>query len=382
MATGTVDVGELNISTSSSTIKINNLKSFFEDEEEVRSEDTEIYPGKKIAFVIEPLTEFSPSGFTYIEYRLPGARDWTNLTETDKFISLELLAGEGVDPPRLAGKVEIILGDSSQSFTFGDPLKEEYLQFDDTSRSLAVKPGTVKNIKYGIGGYCTDIAAGLVHVNLTDAGVEDTLEIRFTLFTPTQGSPRYLSDQNTKIMQDESTKDMKISCGEKDNKKIFNVHKIFFCASSPVFRAAMESDMIEGRTNEIYIEELDEKTLQEMINYVYKGDFTGADLNVKMVAWLADKYDIPGMMVQLCHRMKEVEDVGPEIIADLLISAGKHLKNLSSVKLFSAGLHDSNGLKKIAMEKLRKNQELLHDSAFLKKLNQNILIDIIQEFNP
>ena len=34
------------------------------------------------------------------------------------------------------------------------------------------------------------------------------------------------------------------------------------------------------------------------------------------------------------------------------------------------------------MEKLRKNQELLHDSAFLKKLNQNILIDIIQEFNP
>ena len=37
----------------------------------------------------------------------------------------------------------------------------------------------------------------------------------------------------------------------------------------------------------------------------------------------------------------------------------------------------SDQLKKIAMEKLRKNQELLRDSAFLKKLNQNILIDII-----
>ena len=123
-------------------------------------------------------------------------------------------------------------------------------------------------------------------------------------------------------MQDESTTDMKISCGEKDNKKIFNVHKIFFCAISPVFRAAIESDMIEGRTKEIYIEEVDEKTLKEMINYVYTGDFTGADLNVENVAWLADKYDIPGMMDLLCDRMK-AEAVGPEIIADMIIAGGK-----------------------------------------------------------
>ena len=59
-----------------------------------------------------------------------------------------------------------------------------------------------------------------------------------------------------------------------------------------------------------------------MINYIYTGDFTGADLNVEMVAWLADKYDIPGMMNLLCQRMKD-EEVGPEIIADMLIAAGK-----------------------------------------------------------
>ena len=123
-------------------------------------------------------------------------------------------------------------------------------------------------------------------------------------------------------MQDESTADLKISCGEKDNKKIFNVHKSFLCASSPVFRAAIENDMVEGRTKEIYIEEVDEKTVEEMIKYIYTGDFTGEDLNVQMVAWLADKYDIPGMMDLLCSRMKEGEDVGPEVIADLLIAAG------------------------------------------------------------
>ena len=142
------------------------------------------------------------------------------------------------------------------------------------------------------------------------------------------GSPlhRYLSAQTSKIMKDESTADMKISCGEKDNKKIFKVHKNFFCASSPVLRAAVESDMIEGRTKEIYIEEVDEKTLQEMINYVYTGRFTGANLNVEMVALMADKYDIPGMMDLLCTNMKEVEDVGPKIIAELLIAGGKHIK--------------------------------------------------------
>ena len=110
---------------------------------------------------------------------------------------------------------------------------------------------------------------------------------------------------------------------------MFPIHKNFFCDSSPVFRAAIESDMLEGRTKEIYIEEVDPGTLQELINYVYTGNFTGAGLNVQMVAWLADKYDMPGMMDLLCSRMKEGEDVGPERIADMLIAAGKYLKFFS-----------------------------------------------------
>ena len=210
---------DLNIS-SSTTIKINKVKSFFKTEKELRSEDTEIFPGKKIAFVMKPLPEKTPSGHKYTRYWLRGVGDWTAITANDKFISLELLAGEGVDPPSLAGKVEIILGDSSQSFTFGDPEKEEYLQFDDTSRRLALKPRTVDDLISDGGRWHTDIAAGLVHVELTGVGLEDTLEIKFNLFTPTQPLERslqspsylYLSDQTTKIMKDESTADLKISC--------------------------------------------------------------------------------------------------------------------------------------------------------------------------
>ena len=66
---------------------------------------------------------------------------------------------------------------------------------------------------------------------------------------------------------------------------------------------------------------MDEKTVQEMIHYIYTGEFTGKDLNVQSVAWVADKYDLPGMMDLLCFRM--IEDVEEEYIADMLIAAGK-----------------------------------------------------------
>ena len=223
-----------------------------------------------------------------------------------------------------------------------------------------------------------------------EAAGED-LEIKFSLFAQTQGREiqcaRYISAQNTNIMKDESTADMKISCGEKENKKIFNVHKSFFCVSSPVFRAAIESDMVEGRTKEIYIEEVDEKTLQEMINYIYTGDFTGADLNVQMVAWLADKYDIPGMMDLLYYKMKIKENVGAEDIADMLIAAGKHT-NISllcrtNILFSTTGIHDSAALKKIAMDKLGKNKKILSDPACRRKFKgeqvHDVLLDIIEE---
>ena len=65
------------------------------------------------------------------------------------------------------------------------------------------------------------------------------------------------------------------------------------------------------------------KTMKELIHYVYTGELTGARLNVRMVAWVADKYNLPGMMDILCTRMKEGQVVDPKNIADILIAAGK-----------------------------------------------------------
>ena len=66
--------------------------------------------------MITPLPEKDSDGQKYVgyeeycdQYLLLGA-GWADITEKDKFLSLGLLAGEGFDPPSLAGKVEIILG--------------------------------------------------------------------------------------------------------------------------------------------------------------------------------------------------------------------------------------------------------------------------------
>ena len=220
-------------------------------------------------------------------------------------------------------ELSLMLG---KSYSFGDPSKGEYLQFDATSKILAIKPGNIDGLS-GSGGHFPDLYASIFHVMLTDAGKEVSLQIIFTLIAQSQEylqSARYLSDKNTKIMKDESTADLKITCGEKEKKKIFNVHKNIFCESSPVFRAAV----LEGKTWEIHIEEVDEMTIQEMISYVYTGKFTGADLNAEMVARLADKYNIPGMMDLLCCRMKIQKEFGAENLANMIIAAGKQAKHL------------------------------------------------------
>ena len=136
-----------------------------------------------------------------------------------------------------------------------------------------------------------------------------------------------------------------------------------------MFRAMILTDMKEARKGEIYIEEVDEGNLASMINFIYTGDLAGDNLDVQMVANLADKYDMPAFMDMLCFKMKS-EDIRSEFIADLLISADRH---------------DSKDLKTVALDKIRADREIINDKGFRKKLqnteNKNILFDLFNELN-
>ena len=127
--------------------------------------------------------------------------------------------------------------------------------------------------------------------------------------------------------------------------------------------------MKEARKGEVYIEDVDEGTLAAMINFIYTGDLPGDNLNVQMVANMADKYEMPAFMDILCFKMKS-EDIRSEFIADLLIAADRH---------------DSKDLKNVALDKIRTNKEIINDKEFRKKLqnaeNKNILFDLFNEIN-
>ena len=129
------------------------------------------------------------------------------------------------------------------------------------------------------------------------------------------------------------------------------------------------SDMKEARKGEVYIEDVDEGTLAAMINFFYTGDLPGDNLDVQMVANMADKYEMPAFMDMLCFKMKS-EDIRSEFIADLLIAADRH---------------ESKDLKNVALDKIRTNKEIINDKGFRKKLqnaeNKNILFDLFNEIN-
>ena len=88
---GTTEVTLGEPQTYEHTIKINNFQRMT-CQAEVRTKYTEIFPGKKVAFVVKNLSEMSPSGLKYTKFSLTGG-GWTDVTETDRFLTLELLAG-------------------------------------------------------------------------------------------------------------------------------------------------------------------------------------------------------------------------------------------------------------------------------------------------
>jgi len=164
------------------------------------------------------------------------------------------------------------------------------------------------------------------------------------------------------VMEDDSTTDFIIRC----DTKAFNVHKNFFCNRSPVFRAAMLSDMEEGRKGEMFVPDMDEKTLGSVIKFIYTDQLEVVeDQDLQMIIHAADKYDLPGLFFLVVSQMKEV-DVNGETVAVLLISGYKHEKE---------------ELKELAYEKIRANRQIIEQEGFKKKMDgapSTIWVDLVK----
>ena len=163
------------------------------------------------------------------------------------------------------------------------------------------------------------------------------------------GTNLFIEDM-AKLLEDPETSDFTLKCGSKS----FKVHKAILGARSKVFRAMFLSGMKEAVDGEAVITDIDEKTLEEILNYLYSGKLSGKDFAVKSLCYAAKKYELDHLMDLICERIRAVKLEAGEL-ADVFISA----EMFSKREMFD-----------IAMEKLKENKGMLKDIKFVEKIKE------------
>ena len=176
-----------------------------------------------------------------------------------------------------------------------------------------------------------------------------------------------LSSFGKTVMEDDATADFTLRCPTKE----FPVHKAILCARSPVFRAMILTDMKEARKNEIFVEEIDEKSMATVIHFIYTGELElelGEHPDIQRFAWAGTKYLLPGFMDLLTCQVKGDLQGGlsGEMIADLLITAYRH---------------EAGELRMLALHKTRANREIFSDPGFRMGMEKypDILMDLLKD---
>lgn len=170
------------------------------------------------------------------------------------------------------------------------------------------------------------------------------------------------------ILEDDATADFTIRCETME----FRVHKAVLCARSLVFRATILTPMKEADKGEIFVEEIDKKTMATVINFIYTGELElGKDPDIQTLAWAGTKYLLPGFMDLLSLQASGNlnGDLKGEMIADLLITAHRH---------------ESEDLRMIALDKIRDNKEIFSDQGFrrmMKEADPSILMDLVKDLH-
>ena len=121
--------------------------------------------------------------------------------------------------------------------------------------------------------------------------------------------------------------------------------------------------MEEGRKVEVEVPEIDEDTMVSVIAYIYTGELrVGKELDVQMMVYAADKYNLPGFIELLCNKLRN-EDIGVETFADMLISADRH---------------EYKELMEVSLEKIRANRGIIKDEEFREKMKNADPVVLLQ----
>ena len=126
--------------------------------------------------------------------------------------------------------------------------------------------------------------------------------------------------------------------------------------------------MEEAIKGEVDIQDLDEGTLESLINFIYTGDFKiSPDIDVQNMALAGDKYIMPDFSELLVYKLRNQDNIKPEIISDILLAAHRH---------------NNTKLREVALEKIRAKRSIVNDQDFretMKGANSDLIFDLFND---
>ena len=112
--------------------------------------------------------------------------------------------------------------------------------------------------------------------------------------------------------------------------------------------------MQEAVEGEAVITDVDEETLEEVLHYIYTGKLSGKNFSINSLFYAVKKYQLD---------INTLKDLIPEEIRKTELKA----EELAEV-FISCGMFEKEDLFTVAMEKLRKNKEMMDDFRFEEML--------------
>ena len=129
----------------------------------------------------------------------------------------------------------------------------------------------------------------------------------------------------------------------------------------------IQGTMQEAENKEIFIKELDEKTLESVVNFVYTGELEVSDnMDVQQMVWAGHKYELAGFIELLSFKLKQEKNIKHGTIADMLIAAFRHNKV---------------DLRAEATERIRINRNIMKEEEFRENMKDHgiVLLELIKD---
>ena len=160
---------------------------------------------------------------------------------------------------------------------------------------------------------------------------------------------KQVCDHLGQVLEGKKFSDLEIHCEE----TVFPCHQLVLAARSPVFRAMLDSDMVEKQTKIIIIKDAKPDIVAEMLNFIYTGDITNEKMDemARALLGIADMY-------QLDYLKKMCED---KLCSTLEID--------NSIECLVLGdTHNAPTLKMMAIKFIGKNITKIVDTDVYKDL--------------